>query len=113
MAILFTEDKRFKKLKIGEGFASVDGVEGATFNYEELILKKGLLEWKPQGRQVRVVFLYDRREDGRLEVADETYDVSIGMEAIIEAIKFRSTFDLRMMTDRKQVPTDIDLEKYI
>ena len=44
MAILFTEDKRFKKLKIGEGFASVDGVEAATFSYEELILKKGLLE---------------------------------------------------------------------
>lgn len=48
-----------------------------------------------------------------IEVVDETYDIYTGMRAIIEAVKFKSTFDLRMITDRKLVPEAINLEKYI
>lgn len=113
MAIVFVEDKRFKELKIGEGFIYVDGVECAVFDYIELIKDGGLKEFTPKGRTIRFVFVYDRREDGRIEVADETYDISTGMRDIIEAVKFKSTFDLRMITDRKLVPEAINLEKYI
>ena len=88
----FTNDKRFKKLKLGQGFVQVDGVECATFDYLEQVAdgkNLPLIEDMShvKGSKITFIFLYDRRDE-KLEVTNETYSTHLTNEEVANGIRF-------------------------
>ena len=102
----FTNDKRFKKLKLGQGFVQVDGVECATFDYLEQVAdgkNLPLIEDMShvKGSKITFIFLYDRRDE-KLEVTNETYSTHLTNEEVANGIRFSKEKEKMFKEDRKE-----------
>ena len=102
----FTNDERFKNLKLGQGFVRINGIECATFDYLEQIadgkclpLIKNMSEVK--GSKITFIFLYGRRDE-KLEVTNETYSTHLTNEEVANGIRFSKEREKMFKEDRKE-----------
>ena len=100
----FTNDKRFKKLKLGQGFVQVDGVECATFDYLEQVAdgkNLPLIEDMShvKGNKITFIFLYERR-DKKLEVTNETYSTHLTSKEVANGLRFSKGREEMFKEDR-------------